>query len=166
MAQMTVPNDLRVSGTITCTNFAPPAACITNTAIQAAAGIEATKVIHQFPVRYQTADGSAVAAATVPIHVAYKAGTIVAVEAMCIDAPTSSDTVAVDIQKGNQSTGYATILSGTIDFDNSSANREVIAGTLSTSSYADGDSFQAVVTVSGSTAQGLCVILWLRETPA
>lgn len=165
MAQTTLPTDLRVSGTITCTNFSPPSACITNAAIVADAGIEATKVVHQFPVRHNTATGTAVTASTVPVHIARAAGTIVAVQAFCTVAPTTTDTVTVDVKLGSQSVSYATVLSSTIQFSSSTSDKEVKNGTLSTSSYASGDEFQIVVTVSGTSGQGLCVVVWLRENP-
>lgn len=166
MAQTTLPTDLRVQGNISCTTFTPPAGSITNAAVVAGAGVEYTKLVHYFPVRYQTATGTAVTAATHPIHIARASGTIVAAKAYCTVAPTGGDSVTIDLQKGNQSTSFATILSSTIVLNSSDANRQVNDGTLSVTSYSADDEFQAVVTVSGTTGQGLCVVLYLAENPA
>lgn len=166
MAQTTLPTDLRVQGNLACTTFTPPAGCITNTAVVAGAGVEYTKLVHYFPARYQTATGTAVTAATHPIHIARGAGTIVAVKAYCTVAPTGGDNVTIDVQKGNQSTAFATVLSSTVVLNSSDVNRQVNDGTLSTTTYAANDEFQAVVTVSGTTGQGLCVVLYLAEEPA
>lgn len=166
MAQTTLPTDLRVQGNISCTTLTPPAGSITDAAIVAGAGVQYTKVVHYFPVRYETATGTAVTAATRPVHIARASGTIVAAKAYCTVAPTSSDSVTVDIQRGNQSTAFATILSSTIVLNSSDANRQVNDGVLSTTSYSADDEFQVVVTVSGTTGQGLCVVLYLAENPA
>jgi len=128
-----------------------------------------TVVIQQYAVRYSQADGTQVASATVPIHIAYASGTILAVEAMlitnCKEDP--AETVTVDIQKGNAGGAYATILDEVISFSVADADREVKAGVLVTTTYSAEDSFIVIVTVTNpGEAQGLVVNLWLREHPA
>lgn len=170
MATSVVDSDLIVRGTLAATNFNPPASSITNAAIVAAAGIEATKVVHRFPIHIELfGPAVTVTALTKLAHIASASGTIAAIEAIVITPATGADrTVTIDLQKGNQSTAFATVLSSTVGFTNSTAAREVKTGTISTSAYADGDTLELIVTVAGAAgnqALGLLVTVWLQENP-
>jgi hypothetical protein len=164
MAQDIIGGDLHVRGTLSAASFTPPASCITNAAVQAAAGIAATKLEHQFAVRYSTAAGSAVSTATVPVHIVKGAtGEIVGVEVTCTTAPTSSDTVVVDLKKSTGGGAFATVLTGTVTLNSSSTARVVYAATISNANLVDGDILEVIATVTGTTCQGLCVVVTLRE---
>lgn len=163
MGLSVIQGDVRVVGTLSPQSLNPPAGSIGNAAVQASAGIEATKVVHQFPLRY--ADDGQVTAITVPLHIARAAATLVAVEAIVTTAPGAGDSVSIDVQKGNQSTAFASVLAATLTIDENDAARQVKPATITTTAVADGDTLQLVVTVTGTTAQGLCVVVTLREDP-
>lgn len=154
----TINDNLHVAGALSCTTFNPPDV-----------GIGRTKVVHEVIVRYAQDAGADVATKTSPIHIAYKDGAIVGVEVMCITAPIGGDKAfTVDVKKGNQAGAFATILSSVVTVNSSKADREVSAATLSTTTYSDGDSFEVVVTTSGTTGIqgiGLIVTLILGENP-
>ena len=73
----------------------------------------------------------------------------------------------VDLKKCNQgSPTPATILSSAITYSSSQADCEVVAGTISSGTLADGDTLVVEVAVSGSTGtqgQGLVVTVTVRE---
>lgn len=161
--------DVRINGTLSVRNMVYPDGQITKAAIQTDAGIEATKVIHQHALRHSQKAGTAVVAETVPIHVFRSAAEIVAVEVVPITPPAGGDLAyTVDVQLGNASTAFASILSGAVAIDSADAARTPVPGTLVTNEAADGDTLQVVVAVSGSTGtqgQGFIVVVWVREEP-
>jgi hypothetical protein len=164
LTQSVHQGDLYINGSLSSKTFTAPDASVTNAMIAASAGIAATKVVHQIPVRYSSAVGSAATSATQVIHIARTAGTINSIEVVAETAPTSTDTVTVDLKAGNSSTAYASVLSSVVTLDNTTSDREVVAGTISTADYSDGDSLELVVTVTGSSCEGLCVLVNLFET--
>lgn len=170
MAQNLINNDLHVNGTLSAKRANLPASSIGDSEIEQNAGIKATKLIHQHALNHQQADGADVVSETVPLHIFRSAAEIVAVEVVAINAPDGGGDkqFTVDVQAGNQSTAFTTILSAVITVDDNISDREVVAGTVTTTTAADGDSLQVVVTASGSSgnqAQGLLVTVWIREEP-
>jgi hypothetical protein len=169
MAQDLIQNDLHVAGHLSCKTFTLPAACVGNATIAGAAGIEATKVVHQFPLHIQQSPGSAVVSATTLLHILRAIGSVVSFEASTTTAATGGDrTVSIDLQKSTGGGAFATILSSPISLTNATTARTVVSGTVSNPSLVDGDLLQVVVTVAGaagSQAQGLLVTVTLREEP-
>ncbi len=169
MGQSIQDGDLRVNGAFSAKSINYPANSIGNSDIEQDAGIEATKVIHQHAIHYDQAAGSDVVAQTRLVHTFRAAATIVAVDVVTSTAPNGGDkALTVDVKLGNESTAFATILTGVITVDDSHANREVVAGVVNTTVAAAGDTLEIVVAVTGSTGsqgQGLCVTVWIRETP-
>jgi hypothetical protein len=169
MAQSVINQDLYVAGNLSAATFNPPSGSIGNSAIVANAGIDATKLVHQFPLVVQQSPGSAVVAATTLLHIARASATIVSIEAFVATPATGADrTVTIDLQKGSASSAFASVLSSTMQFTNADAARKVKQGTITSASLADNDLLQLVVTVAGSAgaqAQGLCVVVTLRENP-
>ena len=162
--------NVHVAGTLSATAVSIPAGTVTNSAIQAAAGIEATKVVHQVPIVYTQPDGTAVVAETRGLRIARAPGTTVAVEAVITGAiATGADrTVTIDVRKGAAGVAYASILTATMSFNNADVLRTVKSATISTAAYSDNDSFIVVVTVAGAAgaqAQGLLVTITQREDP-
>ena len=156
---------------LTATNFTPPASCVTNAAVAAAAGIAATKLVHQFSLDYAQAPGSDIATATLDLHIAQATGEIVAFEAAITGVVATGDrSVTVDLQKSTGGGAFATVLSAAITLDSGNALRVLEAGTVSTTTFADGDLLRVVVTqVAGSTGtrpQGLAVTVTVRENPS
>jgi hypothetical protein len=164
--------NLIVAGSLSAGSLTVPSATITDAMVAAAAGIAATKVEHQFAAHYSQADGSDVATAIYPLHTVVGAtGEIVAVEAVCVDAPSGGDKkFTVDLQKASATnTTLASVLSAAIDYTNGTADYTVKPGTISSADLADGDTLVVVVTASGSTGaqgQGLVVTTTLREDPS
>lgn len=170
MTQSVHDGDLRVNGTLTCKTLVVPAGTVTNAGILQGAGIEATKVVHQFPLVVELfGPATTVAAVSRVIHIARGIGQIVSMQAIVQTKATGNDrTVAVDLKKGDDSTPYATVLSATADFDDGSTNRQPVDGTISDDDYVAGDSLELVVAVAGvagAQAVGLTVVVWLRENP-
>lgn len=163
MAQSTFNGDLFVNGSLSSTTFTAPASSITDTMVAANAKIKATKLIHQLSLRFSTDPTTSVTADTQIIHIAHALGEVAFVEVMATTAPTSSDQVTVDIQKGNAGASYATVLSSVITLDSSDADRAVKSGTISTVDYAAGDSFEIIVTPTGTSTKGICVVVTLHE---
>lgn len=171
MALSILADNLHVKGKITAESMTIPDGTLDDDAVAADAAIAATKLEHQHAIRYDQADGSDVVAAIVPVHVVQgTTATIVAIEAVCIDAPSGGDEViSVDLKKCNEaSPSPATVLTGTIDISvaESVADCEVVAGTIASASLVDGDTLVVDVAVSGSTGtqgQGLAVVVTLRE---
>lgn len=79
MGAITFPadTDVHYAGTLSARVMNVPSNAISNSQIIAAAGIEATKVVHQHPLRHAQAGGTAVVAETIPIHTFRSAAEIV-----------------------------------------------------------------------------------------
>lgn len=156
---------------VTFTDVTLPNGTVTNAMVASGAAIDASKVVHQFPVSRQLySPTTTIAAATELLHIVRGAtGTVVEVEAAVVTKATGTDrTVNVDIKKSTGGGAFATILTGTILFDDDSTNLTAVAGTISSASLVAGDLLQAVVTVAGSDANqalGLVVTLTIYETP-
>ena len=163
MSQSIINSDLYINGSLSSATFTAPAASITDEMIAANAKVAATKIIHQLPLTFTTDPATAVVANTSMLHIAHAIGEIVFVEVCAVTAPTSSDQVTVDILIGNAASGYTSVLTSVVTLTSSNADRAVISGTVSTTAYAAGDSFQIVVTPTGTTCKGLVVTTTLHE---
>lgn len=169
LSKSRIDGDLHVTGDLTAGGVNLPAASVGNAAVQAAAGIEATKLQQQYALNYSQPDGSDVVAAVVPIHIVNGvSGVLVGIDAVCVDAPSGAgdEEITVDLQKGNAAGAYATMLTAPISITDSQADREVVAGTPSVTVLAAGDSLQLVIDQTGSTGtkgQGLIVTVIIRE---
>ncbi|WP_254509893.1 hypothetical protein [Anatilimnocola floriformis] len=154
---------------MSCKTFTLPAASVGNATIAGAAGIEATKVVHQFPLHVQQVPGSAVVSATTLIHISRAVGTVVSIEAITTTPATGGDrTVSIDLQKSTGAGAFASILSAPFTLTNATVARTVALGMIPSPSLIDGDVLQVVVTVAGaagSQAQGLLITVTLREEP-
>lgn len=167
MSQDIFGGDVYIRGTLTAGTITLPNSTVTNASVLASAGIAATKIEHQFPVQYHTAAGSAVSTATHPLHIVQgTTGEIVSVQVTCTTAPTSSDTVTVMLQRSTGAGAFANALTGNISLSSSSTARVAYSGTLSVTDLVVGDILQVVVTASGTSCQGLCVVVMLREDAA
>ena len=167
MAQDIINNSLHVNGALSCREFNAPPGSISDSDIEAAAAIDATKLIHQFPLH--VAQVGTVTAVTTLLHVAQGDGEIVSIEAVTPTVATGADrTVTIDLQKSTGGGAFATVLTTTLVLDNTNTARVAEAGTINTPDYVDGDVFQLVVTVAGaagSQASGLLVTVTVRENP-
>jgi hypothetical protein len=169
LAYTLLDGSVHVAGRLTCNNFEAPADSVGNSAIESAAGIEATKVVHQFPVLYEQVTGTAIVAATATVHIARASGTIVSLEGVITGSVTAGDyTATVDLKKSTGGGAFASVLSSTLVFDSGNTVRVLEAASINTTSYIDGDLLQITVAVAGTTgsqSQGLTLVLTLRENP-
>ena len=173
MATTVQQNDYHVAGALSAASFTPPASCITDNAVAANAGVQATKLIHQNPGVPDCLElfgpTTTVTALTKTLGMAHASGTLVAFGAWIEVVASGADrTITVDLQKSTGGGAYATVLSATAGFTNGSTVRSLVSGTLSSTSYVAGDIFRIVVTVAGAAgaqATGLSAKLIVRESP-
>lgn len=169
MPLSTFQTDIAVLGNLSVNSISLPANSVNNAAVQtpspASQGIAATKVLHLVVKEVTQVPTTAVVAATNLCHVVIGSScTIQGVQVMTTTPPTSSDTVTVDVRKASAGLAFATILSSTIGLSSTTAARTVVNGTLSTTTANPGDVFETVVTVSGTSCQGLIISLVLYES--
>lgn len=155
-----IPGDFQCKGRGQFATLSIPSGTLTNAGVAADAAIAESKLVHMINVPQELyGPAVTVAALTKLAYIGKGVGTITAVRA-CVITPANdaSRTVTVDLQKSTAGGAFATILSGTVGFTNGSTARTLVAGTISSASYAAGDLFQWVVTVaggSGTQAAGL-----------
>ncbi len=176
MANLTIDGALRVIGQLLPNSIVYPLSGIFDAAISSLANIDAGKMRHQHAIHYEQALGADVVAESKVVHVVHGTpsdpaeSVISGVNVVASSAPTGGDKVlTVDIQVGNESTGYSTVLSAPIAYGQAQVNREVVAGVISAGQIAQGDSILVVVATSGSSgsqAQGLNVTITDREGPS
>lgn len=138
--------------------------------VASGAGIQAEKVVQQYTIgKLLTTDDVTAIAATTKTLLIVKGltGTVMGFEAVIQTTATGADrTVTVDLQKSTGGAAFATILSSTIGFNNTSSPRIKSSGVISTSSVIAGDVLRAVVTVvgaAGAQAIGLQCSLTMQE---
>jgi len=166
MATDRIENDLYVSGNIACRTFTPPASSITNAAVIAAAGVDATQVEQRYKPAYAQPHGSAGTTVRQAVHQVIGAtGTINSVRAMLSVAPIGAATHVIQIKKNGSN-----ILSTAITLDNANTAfiDETDTGFTSTALVA-GDVLEVDVTATaggGTLGQGLHVMIDLDEDAA
>jgi hypothetical protein len=169
MGQDYVDGDQRVKGQLNCGTLAMQTASINDAMVTANAAVDAAKLKHQHAVKYSQDAGADVVTKTQDVHIVRGAtGKAIGVNVAASTAPTGGDKkFTVDVQKGNQATGFATILTAVVTIDNTVANRQVVSGGLVASpTLAVGDTLRVIVTASGTTGsqgQGLNVTVTTRE---
>ena len=169
MAQSYIYSNLHVGGAFSCTTMQIPAGTVQKEDVAAAAGIEATKLEHQHAIHYWQADGTAIAAAIVPIHTVRGAtADIMGIDVCCVDAPSGGDLAfSVDLLVADVvAPTPATVLSAPVAYSATQTDCEVESGTIASATLADGDTLLVQVAVTGSTGtqgQGLIVTVTVRE---
>lgn len=158
-----IEGDAYVSGNLGALTFTPPAGCITDASVIAAANLAATKLEHQFAKVYaQNGLVDSVADKRV-IHYVYGAtGSIVAFEAGSVVPCTgTTTTITVNLTKGGVS-----VLSAPIVLDSANQARVAEAGTINNAALVDGDCLEVVVTVNagdGAMGDGVFASCIIRE---
>lgn len=124
-----------------------PASSVTNAAVAAAAGIDASKLEHRHRPLY-TQPNTTATSVTQVIYVAKAAGTVNSFRAGSIAACAGAATITVDLKKNG-----STILSAVITLDSSNSNYVPEAGTVNTAAYVADDVFTivTVATAGGGT---------------
>lgn len=161
--------DVLIRGTLRTRAFVPPSQCITNAAVEEAAGIDADKLEHQHSINIELfGPTTSISALTKLLYIVYgTTATIVNVEAAVVTKATGADrTVTVDLKRSTAGGAFATVLSATIGFTDGSTNLTPVTGTITSASLVDGDLLEATVAVAGSAgnqALGLLLTLTVRE---
>ena len=161
--------DMRITGQLIVGSITLPNSCITDINVASNAAIGATKLEHQYPLHHVQATGTAVVSRSENLHVVRgTTGLLIGVEAMVDTAPTGADrTISINVLKGSQSTGFATLLTTPLVINNTHVARQVLAASLAAVlTLADGDTIRVEVTVAGAAGaqgQGLNVTVFVRE---
>lgn len=165
--------DLAVNGTVICTGFNGPAGFLTDAMIQAGAGVQATKLIHQYTKQYCQESATTVVSEARVVHIVYgnvggmsqnaNASTVVDFRAGCVVACLTTATITVDLLKNG-----ASILSAPISLDHTVAAYAKVAGVVSNTVLANGDVLEVkiVATAGGGTlGKGVFAEVTMRENP-
>lgn len=162
MARTVIDQDLHVRGKLSSTQFTSPNGSITNDSIKAAAGVEASKLQHQFQKNLAQVHGTAATTERRVIHtVRGVSGTVVEFRAGVVVAITGDSTIDVDLIKNG-----TTILSAAIQLDNANTAYAFEDATISSATLAADDVLEVVVTATvntGTLGQGLFVETTIRE---
>lgn len=158
----TITGDLHVAGNINSRTMSIPAGTVEDDDVKAAAGLAASKLEHQHQKVYAQESSAAAAAEDRVVHVVYGAtGSIVGFEAGSVVACVGDSTITIDLHKNGSS-----ILSAAIVLDSTNTAYIVETGAIDTSTLADGDVLEIVITVSagtGTLGKGLFASVILRE---
>ena len=169
MASSTLNVDLYINGSLASKSFTAPAGSIDDAAIKGAAKIQSTKLGHRNSYNLQLFEAAtAITALTQTLLMIRGAtGATISVSAWSEVQATGADrTVTVDLQKSTSGGAYATVLSATIGFTNTTVIRTAVGGTFSATTLVVGDILRAVVTVAGAAgaqAKGLGLTLVVDE---
>lgn len=168
-----IAGNLQITGALTMAELNIPAGTLKDVDVAAGAAIAASKIIHQFPVRYAQDDGSNIVAAIVPIHTVQGAtATIKSVQAMIIDAPQGGDhEITVDLKKcyvGAGSTPVTVLTAPIVMNDADTADCEVEEAEIANDALTVGQTLVAVVSTTGSSGygQGLLFTVMIQEVSA
>lgn len=159
------PGDVQFTGTI-----GLPTGSITSAMIASAANVAEAKLQHRIHVQYNVADGADLTTVIMPVFLAYKGCTVLAVQAMCIDVCEGGDKkFTVDVLKSTAGGAAASILTAALDFAGKTDLTTYSATLSGTPTLIATDMLQVTITVSGSTGnqgQGLIVDIVLKEDGA
>lgn len=154
---------LHVTGTLSAATLAIPNGTITDSDVNAAAAVAATKLEHQHHATYAQAGNSA--DETKVIHTVWGSTcTLVGFEAGSVTPHAGADVCTIDLQKDGVS-----VLAAPITLDNANAAYTPEAATINTTAGADGDVYTVVqnfTTGAGTPATGVYATLTFREDPA
>lgn len=161
MSQNTFSGNTYIDGNLSAKTFTPPAGSITNNAIAAATGIDATKLDHQYQKIHGQARGAINFAERKVLHVVHGAtAEVVTFKCGNTVATTAGSSTTIDLLKNG-----TTILTATtvLNETNTAYTMEAAAGFTSTA-LVQGDVLEVNVTVSGGApGNGLFCLLTVRE---
>ena len=161
MPQARIEGDLIVTGTLVPTVLNIPSATVLNATVQAAAGIAASKLEHQYEKAYSQPNTAATDETRV-VHVVHGAtGEILEFEAGSIAKAVGDATCTVDLQKNGVS-----VLSAVITLDSGNTNYVPESGTISSADVVAGDVLSIVIdgTIgTGTLPTGVFCSVKLRE---
>lgn len=160
-----IESDVYIAGNLRSQTMSIPNGTLVDAAVNAAAGIAATKLEHQYNIAYAQASGATAAAESRVLTTCYGAtGDIISFKAGSVAPCAGNATVTVDLTKNGTS-----VLSAAITLDSANTARVVEAGTISTATMVAGDVLEAVIAVNagtGTLALGVFGQLITREDAA
>lgn len=149
-------------GPVTFINAKLNAGCVKKTHIEAEAGIEVTKLVHQHRAVWAKESDTTAVAEDYVIHIVKgTTGTLQTFAAGCVVAPTGTATITLDLHKNG-----VTVLTETFNVDSGDAAYAVVAGTIDTAAVAADDVLEVIITVAagdGAVGKGLFVYLDIHE---
>jgi hypothetical protein len=158
------PGDIYVAGNISSKTLSVPAGAVTDAAIQAGAGIAATKLQQQHRLDYSQPNTTATSETRIIYACRGASGTIIDFRAGSIGVAVGAATVTVDLRKNG-----TTVLTGVITLDTGNVARVAEVGTLSVTTLVAGDVLEVVLTATaggGTLPTGVFVSATVHEDPA
>jgi len=148
MAVIRIPNDVRIEGDLQANSMSVPSGTISDGQVTANAAIDADKLqhLHKAGTNFASAIGSTASSREEIVFVVSTTASIRAVHALLNDTGTTG-TVAFDCKKNSTS-----VLSTSISFSTSDADRTVKDGTLSITSLAADDILSLSISSTGDAA--------------
>jgi len=153
--------DVYVSGNLSAQTMTPNTNSITDSMVNAAADIAATKLEHQYKVNYGEESATAATALVRPIHVVYgTAGSIVAFSVSSVVAASGAGaSVEVDLLKNG-----TTVLTTKAILTTNETAYETVNAVIGTTVLAAGDVLEMSIGTPTATApKGISVDLTIRE---
>ena len=150
------------------TTLTLPDGTIKNNHVSSAAAdrIVAGKTEHQKHFSYE--EGTTDTTATTELqYLSYGAGDVAALDYSIRTAPTSSDTVTIDLLKSaDGANSYSSVLTAAVVINSGTTADTRAQGSVSTAAYNQYDRLKMTITVVGTSAAGLIVNAILNEEPA
>jgi hypothetical protein len=147
MATSRIEGDQYINGVLTPKQFSPPASCITDAAIAAGAGIDASKVDHQHHPGFSQPNAAATSETRAIFVCRGNAGSVEALKVGSIGVAVGNATVTVDLKKNGTS-----ILTGVVTLNSSNTARVSVSGTLTGSNaLVAGDLLEIVIVATIGT---------------
>lgn len=172
---MAIINDLleaRAGLSVSGNTLVLPDSSLTNTNWSSAAAnrLESAKAVHTQVESVELFEqATPVIAVERLLFIANGAGTFDKLEAAVVTIATGGDrTVNIDLQKSTGGGAFATVLTGTLEFDSADVNLTPTTATFTTTAYSSSDIFKLVITVAGAAgnqALGLIVSTTKSENP-
>lgn len=164
MAQSTFNTDIYVAGNISSKTWTPPAASVTDAAIVGAAGVQASKLQHQYEDTYVNTNAATTAASEQKVLrvICGLTGILTDFKAGCVVVCAGAATITVDLWKNG-----STILTAVITLNNTQSARQLVtAAGFTSNTVAVGDVLEVnvVATAGGGTiGKGCFARLNMRE---
>jgi hypothetical protein len=147
----TIPNNVTITGGLSCNTFNPPNGCITDAAVLTGTNIAAGKVYHRFNKSYRQPSATTAFVESQVVHVARTAGNVISFDVGAVVANIGAATVIFDMLKNG-----ATVLTAQITLTSATAAYALLSGTIAggSATCVAGDVFELKIvsaTVGGGT---------------
>ena len=156
---------LHVDGNLTMKTIGLPAGGVVNTHVSENAGLDATKLKHQYEITQAQGSGDNVAAETQVRHLVYgTTGEVIAFEGGSIVAGLGTYEVTIDLLKNG-----TTVLTTPVVLTTNETAMEVVSSVIGTTPLVANDVLEVDISITGTTgtaAQGVFSRLVVREDPA